>query len=354
MDIKFVKNENLKPEPDWDNLGFCRYNTDYMFLMDYDEAIGWHDARIVPFGPISLVPDAVVLHYGQETFEGMKAYRRPDGNIQLFRPEMNARRFIGTNRRMCMPELPEEMYVEAVEETVKANARWVPAQPDCSLYIRPFMFATAGMLALHHCPTYTFAIIVSPAGPYFGKGFNPVKILVEDQYVRAVRGGTGFTKCGGNYAGAALATELAEKRGYSQVLWLDGVHRKYVEEAGGMNFMYLMDGTLWTAPLVGTVLPGVTRDSLICLAKSWGVPVREEYMDIEDVLKGIREGCVTEAFACGTAAVIGPIGSLTYKDEEFVINNFKPGDLTVKLYNTMTDIQWGRTEDIFGWTKPVC
>ena len=355
MEIKVKKREPLQEKPDWNEIGFGKYLTDHMFHMDYDEGIGWHDARIEPTGPITLPPHAVVLHYGQETFEGLKAYRRPDGHVQLFRPDMNAKRLIQSNIRMGIPEIPEEMFVEAVTSLVEMESEWVPPFGDeSSLYIRPFVYATEGMLGLHRPSQYRFSILMSPCGPYFGTGLQPVKILVEDEYVRAVRGGTGFTKCGGNYAGAILATELAEKKGYSQVLWLDGIFRKYVEEAGGMNFMYLMDGEFWTAPLEGTVLPGVTRDSIIQTLHDWGYTVHEDFVTIDDLMEGVRQGRVTEAFACGTAAVIGPIGSLTFRGEEAVIGNFETGKVTKKLYDYLTGIQWGTVEDPHGWTLFVC
>ena len=354
MDIRIERTTNPKPLPDESALGFGKYLTDHMFLMNYDAGEGWHDARIVPYAPIPMEPDAVALHYAQETFEGLKAYRTPDGGVQLFRPEMNARRMQNSNRRLCMPEFPEDMFVEACRKLVEIDERWVPSAPAASLYIRPFMFTNEGQLALHGCSHFIFCVICSPVGAYFAEGFRPVKILVEDEYVRAVRGGTGFAKCGGNYAAAMAGQEKAEAMGYSQVLWLDGVNKKYVEEAGGMNFMYRVGDTIWTAPLKGTVLPGVTRDSLIHILKSWGYEVREEYMAIEDVMAAIKDGSLKEAYACGTAAVISPIGELNYKGERGVINNFENGELTERLYKYLTDIQWGRIEDPFHWTMKVC
>lgn len=353
MDIRIERTAVPKSKPDQKALGFGKYMTDHMFMMDYTAEKGWHDARIVPFGPIPMAPDAVALHYAQETFEGLKAYRAPNGSIHLFRPEMNARRMMNSNRRLCMPELPEEMFVEACKALVEVDADWVPSEPGTSLYIRPFMFTSEGQLALHGCSQFIFAVIASPVGAYFAEGINPVKILVEDEYVRAVRGGTGFAKCGGNYAAAMAGQEKAESLGYSQVLWLDGVERKYVEEAGGMNFMYIINGEVWTAPLEGTVLPGVTRDSIIRILKAWGVPVREERMSIDDLMAAGRDGSLQEAFACGTAAVISPVGVLTYRGDEVTINGFKIGPMTQKLYDYLTGIQWGREEDVFGWITEV-
>ena len=353
MDIRIERTTAPKPKPDQKALGFGKYLSDHMFLMDYDGDKGWHDARIVPYGPIPMEPDAVALHYAQETFEGLKAYRYADGSVHLFRPEKNAQRLINSNRRLCMPEIPVEDFVEAVKALVRVDADWVPSEPDTSLYIRPFMFTSEGQIALHNCSKFVFAIITSPVGAYFAEGINPVKILVEDEYVRAVRGGTGFAKCGGNYAAAMAGQEKAERLGYSQVLWLDGVERKYVEEAGGMNFMYVINGEVWTAPADGTVLPGVTRDSILGILEDWGVPTRVERMTIDDLMAAGHDGSLQEAFACGTAAVISPVGALNYKGNEVTIHDFKIGSLTQKLYDYLTGIQWGREEDRFGWTTGI-
>ena len=251
MEIKIERAKTLKEKPDQNNLGFGTYFTDHMFMMDYTEGVGWHDARIVPYAPIAMDPATMVLHYAQETFEGLKAYRNPKGEITLFRPEMNARRMINSNKRICMAELPEDMFVEAVEAIVKYEQDWIPTAKDTSLYIRPFMFASEASVGVHPAKSYTFVIILSPVGSYYPEGVNPVKIWVEDEYVRAVKGGTGFTKCGGNYAASIAAQVKAESHGYTQVLWLDGVHRKYVEEVGTMNVMFLIDDTVVTAPLEG-------------------------------------------------------------------------------------------------------
>jgi branched-chain amino acid aminotransferase len=353
MEIKIERTATPKVKPDQKALGFGKYLSDHMFLMDYSAEEGWHDARIVPYGPIPMEPDAVALHYAQETFEGLKAYRGPDGSVHLFRPDMNGKRLINSNKRLCMPELPVDMFVEACKALVKVDEDWVPSEPGTSLYIRPFMFTSEGQLALHNCSKFVFAIITSPVGAYFAEGINPVKILVEDEFVRAVRGGTGFAKCGGNYAGAMAGQVKAESMGYSQVLWLDGVERKYVEEAGGMNFMYIINGEVWTAPTEGTVLPGVTRDSIIHILKSWGVPVHEERMSIDDLMAAGHDGSLQEAFACGTAAVISPVGALNYQGDEITINNFTIGETTQKLYDYLTGIQWGTEKDAFGWITPI-
>jgi branched-chain amino acid aminotransferase len=353
MDIKFIKRDQLQEKPDETKLGFGKHFTDYMFVMDYDEGIGWHDAVIMPYGPIPMNPSTVVLHYAQETFEGLKAYRRADGKIQLFRPEMNARRMINSNNRLCMATIPEEMFVEAVNELVKVEEAWVPSEPETSLYIRPFAFATESTLGVHKAKAYKFIIILSPVGAYYAEGINPVKIMVEDEYVRAVRGGTGFTKCGGNYAGSIIGQVKAEKAGCAQVLWLDGEERKYVEEVGSMNIMFKIDGEIYTAPTDGTVLPGVTRDSIIHILKDWGYKVNESRLSIDDLMQAGRDGKLEEVFGTGTAAVISPVGGLIYKDEELTINDFKIGELTQKLYDTLTGIQWGKLEDKYNWTRLV-
>lgn len=353
MEIKIERAKTLKEKPNQDNLGFGNYFTDHMFMMDYTEGTGWHDARIVPYAPIPMDPATMVLHYAQETFEGLKAYRDPNGNITLFRPEMNARRMINSNRRICMAELPEEMFVEAVEAIVKYEQDWIPTAKDTSLYIRPFMFASEAGVGVHPAKIYTFIIILSPVGNYYPEGVNPVKIWVEDEYVRAVKGGTGFTKCGGNYAASIAAQVKAESHGYTQVLWLDGVHRKYVEEVGTMNVMFVIDGKVVTAPLEGSVLPGVTRDSIIHILKDWGYEVEERELSIDELMAAGRNGKLTEAFGTGTAAVISPVGQLYYKGEEVIINDFKTGDLTQKLYDTLTGIQWGRLEDKYGWVRHI-
>ena len=332
MDIKFIKREELQEKPDQKKLGFGKYFADYMFTMDYDEGIGWHDATIRPYGPIEMNPATVVLHYAQETFEGLKAYRRADGQIQLFRPEMNARRMINSNERLCMATIPEDMFIEAVNALVKAEEDWVPSEPETSLYIRPFAYACESSLGVHKSKAYKFVIILSPVGAYYAEGLAPVKIMVEDEYVRAVQGGTGFTKCGGNYAGSIIGQVKAEKYGCS---------------------MFKIDGEIYTAPIEGTVLPGVTRDSIIHILKDWGYKVNETHLSVDDLMQAGRDGRLEEVYGTGTAAVISPVGALVYKGEEITINNFKIGELTQKLYDYLTGIQWGKEEDKYGWTRLV-
>lgn len=353
MDIRFVKRDKLKEKPDQSDLGFGKYMTDYMFVMDWTKEEGWVDARIVPHKPISLDPACVTLHYAQETFEGLKAYRTSEGKIQLFRPHMNAKRMIKSNERLCMPGFPEDMFVEAVRELVKVERDWVPSAEGTSLYIRPFMFATESALGVHMASKYAFMIICCPVGAYYAEGINPVKILVEDELVRAVAGGTGFTKCGGNYAGSILGQVKAEKMGCTQVLWLDGVHRKYVEEVGTMNIMFKIDGEIYTAPIEGTVLAGVTRDSIIHILKDWGYKVNETHLSIDDLMKAGHDGTLEEAFGTGTAAVISPVGEFVYKDDVVKVNNFEIGKLTQKLYDYLTGIQWGKEADKYGWTMDI-
>ncbi|MDY4793412.1 MAG: branched-chain amino acid aminotransferase, partial [Pararoseburia sp.] len=339
MDIRFEKRQTLKEKPDETNLGFGKYMTDYMFICDWSKEQGWHDARIVPEGPIEMDPACMVLHYAQETFEGLKAYRTAEGKIQLFRPDMNAKRMIRSNERLCMPAFPEEDFVEAVKALVKVEEDWVPSEPNTSLYIRPYMFATEAALGVHMASSYKFMIICSPVGAYYASGLDPVKIMVEDEYVRAVAGGTGFTKCGGNYAGSIAGQMKAEKLGYEQVLWLDGNQKKYVEEVGSMNIMFKIDGEIWTAPIEGTVLPGVTRDSMIHILRDWGYTVREERLSVDDLMAAGHNGKLEEVFGTGTAAVISPVGQLRYKDDVVVVNDNKTGELTQKLYDTLTGIQ---------------
>lgn len=353
MKIRFEPRQVLKEKPQGP-LGFGKYYTDYMFMCDWDaDQGGFHDARIIPFGPIELDPATMVLHYAQETFEGLKAYRTADNKIQLFRPEKNAKRFANSNERLSMPQVPEEFFVQAIRELVKVEKDWVPQNEGESLYIRPFMFASESAVGVHPAVSYKFMIILSPVGAYYPQGMAPVKIWVEDDYIRAAPGGTGFTKCGGNYAGSLKAQEKAEEKGYTQVLWLDGVHKKYVEEVGSMNVMFLIDNEVWTAPIDGTVLPGVTRDSILHLLSDWGYTIREEHLAINDLMAAAQDGRLQEAWGTGTAAVISPIGELYYKGTATQINDFKTGELTQKLYDTLTGIQWGKLEDPYHWTQVV-
>lgn len=353
LNIKIDPAEEKKQKPDSKHLGFGIYYTDNMFIIDHTEGVGWHDARIVPYQPLSIDPAAMVLHYAMESFEGMKAYRTPSGKIQLFRPDKNAERMQRTNVRMCLPSLPVEDFIQAVTTLVKVEEDWVPSDPGTSLYIRPFVIATEPHLGVRTSKTHQFIIILSPVGAYYSTGINPVKIFVEDEYTRACPGGTGFTKCGGNYAASLISQVKAHDLGYEQTLWLDGVEHKYVEEVGSMNCFFKINGVVYTAPTVGTVLPGVTRMSCIELLKKWGYTVSEERIAIVDIMKAAEEGKLEEVFGTGTAAVISPVGELRYEDQVAYINNGEIGPVTHKLYDTLTGIQWGTMDDDMGWTLSI-
>ena len=355
LDIRIERTSSPKAKPaDETKLGFGKIFTDHMFIMDYNPEEGWHDPRIVPYAPIPMDPACVVFHYAQECFEGMKAYRTADDTIQLFRPEKNAERMQSTHDRMCIPPIPVEDFVQAVKALVDVERDWVPHTDGASLYIRPFTIATDVGLGVHASHLYKFMIICAPSGAYYAEGINPVRIYVEDDYIRAAPGLTGFVKCGGNYAASIKAGELAEKKGFSQVLWLDGVERKYVEEVGSMNIFFKIDGKIYTAATVGTVLPGVTRRSCIELMKDWGYEVIEGKLAIQTIMEASRAGKLEEVFGTGTAAVVSPVKELVYEGESAFIGDGKIGPLTQKLYDTLTGIQWGKIEDTKGWTVPVC
>lgn len=353
MDIKIVKTEHPKEKPDPKNLGFGKIFTDHMFVMDYSREEGWHDARIVPFGYLSIHPASTVLHYGSEIFEGLKAYRRADGKVQLFRPIENVRRMNNSAERLCLPQIPEEDALKALTTFVNLEQDWTPGEFGTSLYLRPFMFGNDESLGVHAVHNATFMIIASPVGSYYAEGINPVKIMIEDEDVRAVRGGTGYAKCGGNYAASNRAGERAEQKGYSQVLWLDGVERKYIEEVGAMNVMFKINGEVVTPKLTGSILPGITRKSCIEVLAKEGIKVSERLLSVDELEKAMEDGTLEEAWGCGTAAVVSPIGELCYKGKKCTVNGGKIGPLTQHLYDTLTGIQWGKTEDTFGWTVEV-
>ncbi len=350
--VELTKNPKEKPQ-DQSKLGFGNYYTDHMFLMNYDEGQGWHDPRIVPYGPIALDPAAMCLHYGQEVFEGLKAYRTADGRILLFRPDRNMARLNVSNDRLCIPPIDEEFAIEAIKKLVLVDKDWIPTEEGTSLYIRPYIFAVDAHVGVHPAHHLIFAIILSPVGAYYPEGLNPVKIYVEDEYVRAVKGGMGFTKTGGNYAASLKAQAEAEKKGYTQVLWLDGVERKYIEEVGTMNVFFVIDDEVITPELRGSILSGVTRMSCIDILRSWGMKVSERRLSIQEVAKAAEEGRLKEAFGSGTAAVISPIGELRWGDDVMVINDGKIGEISAKLYDNLTGIQWGKLPDEFGWTVEV-
>jgi len=353
MEIKIVKNENPKQKPDENSLGFGKYFTDHMFIMDHDYENGWHNARIVPYGNLSLSPASTVLHYGEEIFEGMKAYLTEDGKIQLFRPYENAKRMNKSADRLCLPEIPEEDFVEAIKKLVEIDKEWIPKAKGTSLYIRPFMFGNDETLGVHTVHHSTFVIILSPVGSYYKEGLNPVKILIETEDVRAVRGGTGFAKCGGNYAASSRAGKKAEEKGYSQVLWLDGVERKYIEEVGAMNVMFKINGEVITPALLGSILPGITRKSCLEILKKEGIKATERKLSLEELTNAVENGTLEEAWGCGTAAVISPIGLIEVNGKKYEINNGKIGPVSQMLYDKITGIQTGKIKDEFGWTVEV-
>ena len=349
LNITVNKTTAPKAKPDSANLGFGKIFTDHMFIMNYTEGKGWYDARIEPYGNLSFAPSCMVFHYGQEMFEGLKAYMGADGKPRLFRPDMNAKRTNATNKRLCIPELPEEDFVQAVSELVKVDADWIPTAPGTSLYIRPFIIATDEFLGVAPSKNYLFIIILSPSGAYYASGLAPVGIWIEDDYVRAVKGGMGFAKTGGNYAASLAAQVKAHDDGYSQVLWLDGVERKYIEEVGAMNIFFKIDGKIVTPMLNGSILPGITRDSVITLCKSWGLEVEERKISVDELLEAQKNGKLEECFGTGTAAVISPVGKLRYKDDVMEIGGGTIGEISQKLYDTVTGIQWGVKDDPFGW-----
>ena len=354
LNIKYELTTERKNKPDWNNLGFGRYFTDHMFIMDYDKGMGWHDARIIPYQNLSLDPACMVFHYAQEMFEGLKAYRTPDGEIQLFRPDKNIERMNNTNTRLCIPHLAPSDVLDALKALVNVEKDWVPALDGTSLYIRPFIIATDVHIGVHPSHSYKFIIILSPVGSYYPEGIKPVKIFVEREYVRAVKGGTGFAKVGGNYACSLIGQEKAEKLGYSQVLWLDGIEHKYVDEVGAMNVFFVIDGTVITPALEeGNILPGVTRASCIQLLKKMGYKVEERRLALAEIIDAYNMGKLDEAFGTGTAAVVSPIGLLDTGDMKMEINNGEIGSIAQKLYDTLTGIQWGKIADEFGWTVKV-
>ncbi len=348
--IQINKAKTLKDLPDPATLVFGKVFTDHMFLMNYDAGKGWHSPRIEPYAPLSLEPSCMVFHYAQEVFEGMKAYRDPDGGVRLFRPMDNVKRLNDSCERLCIPQLPEDIALEGIEALVRLEERWVPSLEGTSLYVRPFVIATDASLGVHASHSYLYCVICCPVGAYYKEGLQPVKIYVEDEDVRAVRGGTGFTKCGGNYAASIRAGERAEEKGFSQVLWLDGVERKYIEEVGAMNVLFKIDGKVVTPMLNGSILPGITRRSCLELLRDWGYTVEERRISADELFEAARDGKLEEAWGSGTAAVISPIGVLARGDEKVTINGGQIGALSQKLYDTLTGIQWGKVADPHGWS----
>lgn len=355
LNIKVQKTTAPKVKPDYSKLGFGKYFTDHMFLMNYSVEEGWHDARIVPYGPIPLDPSAMVFHYAQELFEGLKAYYTADGTIQLFRPQCNIERMNNTCDRLCVPRIDPDDALQAIRAIVEMDKDWVPHDEGTSLYIRPFIIATDPMLGVHPSHTYIFCIILSPVGSYYEAGIDPVKICIEREYVRCVKGGTGIAKAGGNYAASLIGQKKAEDLGYAQVLWLDGVHRKYIDEVGAMNVFFVINNVVVTPDLTdGNILPGVTRRSSIELLKKWGIPVEERKVSIDEVEEAHANGTLNEVFGTGTAAVISPVGELYDEGKHMIINNGEIGPIAKKLYDAITGIQWGKLPDDLDWIVKVC
>ena len=353
QEISVEKAKTRREKPDLDNLGFGKDFTDHMFIMDYNKDKGWYNPRIVPYAPLQLDPATAVLHYGQSIFEGIKAYKSKDGRILLFRPDKNFERMNKSNDRMCIPLIDGDFCIEAIKKLILIEKDWIPSLAGTSLYIRPFIFACDPYLGVRPSYTYKYMVILSPVGSYYPQGIKPVKIFVEDEYVRAVIGGTGYVKTSGNYASSLKAQDKASKKGYVQVLWLDGVEKKYVEEVGSMNVFFRIDDEVITPSLTGSILPGITRDSSIQILKSKGIKVVERKITIDELYDAHSKGTLKEAFGTGTATVIAPIGELNWEDKKISICNGQIGEISQMLYDTLTGIQNGIVEDEFGWIHEV-
>jgi len=353
MELTITRAEKLISPPGDSDLSFGTIFTDHMFNMDYDLENGWHNPRIEPYAPFEMAPATMILHYGQGIFEGLKAYKNRSGGIQLFRPKDNFKRLNRSARALCIPEIDEAFAVNALKQLLSIEKHWVPSSPETSLYIRPTIIATDPYIGLRSSFTYRFFIILSPVGAYYPEGFNPIRIWVTKKHVRAVRGGLGETKTPGNYAASLFATEEAHQNGYTQVLWLDGVELQYVEEVGSMNIFFMIDDELISPALQGSILPGITRDSVLSLAKRWGMKVTERKISIDEVFDAHDSGKLQEVFGSGTAAVISPVGEIKYEEREITINNGAAGPISKKLYTAITDLQYGVAEDPMGWIVPV-
>ena len=353
MQIAIRLSDQPKPKPDEDKLSFGLHFSDHMFQMEYKPDLGWHEPRIEPYAPFSLDPATMVLHYGQGIFEGLKAYRTGAGDIQLFRPRDNFKRLNHSARKLCIPEIDVDFVMSALKELLRVEKEWIPATAGTSLYVRPAIIATDPYLGVRASHTYRFFIILSPVGAYYSEGFNPIKILVTREHVRAVRGGVGDTKTMGNYAASLLAGQKAQDAGYTQVLWLDGVEQKYVEEVGSMNIFFVIGGELVTPELSGSILPGITRDSVLKLAKHINMNVSERKISIGEVLEAHKAGRLTEIFGSGTAAVISPVGEIKYEDQVMKIGDGSVGPVAQQFFDAIMDIQYGRTEDTLAWVESV-
>lgn len=352
--VEKVAKEKMKVKPEQDKLGFGLHFTDHMLLMKWDRVNGWHDSKICPHQDFRLDPASMVFHYGQAIFEGMKAYRGKDDQILLFRPKDNFERMNASALRMCMPRLPVDNVMKMLRALLYLEREWIPAAAGASLYIRPTMIAVDPYLGVRPSETYWFYIILSPVGAYYAEGFSPTRIYVSDEHVRAVRGGVGNVKTAGNYAASLFTSQVAKKAGYTQVLWLDACEHRYVEEVGTSNIFFMMEDELITPPLGGSILPGITRDSVLKLAESWGVKTVERQIEIDEVLAASQDGRLQEAFGTGTAAVISPVGELMYRDRVYQINNGQTGPLAQRLFTGLQAIQHGYEEDPFKWTMRVC
>jgi len=353
MQLTVTKADVLKPKPDNSSLGFGTIFTDHMFNMDYNLENGWHNPRIEPYASIEMDPATAVLHYGQAVFEGLKAYKTDSGSVQFFRPKDNFKRLNRSCRMLCIPELDEDFVFDAMKQLVVLEKDWIPGAQETSLYIRPAVVATDHFIGVRASHTYRFFIILSPVGAYYAEGFNPVKIWVTKNHVRAVRGGIGEAKTAGNYAASLYASEEAYKHGYTQVLWLDGIHQKYIEEVGSMNIFFVIEDELVTPMLNGSILPGITRDSVITMAKKWNIKLSERQISIDELIDAHDSGKLQEVFGTGTAAVISPVGEMKYGERVINIGGGKVGPLANKFYKTITDIQYGRTEDAIGWIEEL-
>ena len=354
ISVNRLSPDKLKKRPaDESKLGFGDIFSDHMFMMDYEAGKGWINPRVEPYGPLSIDPAAMAIHYGQQIFEGLKAYRGREDGVYLFRPRENFKRMNRSALRLCMPELPIEDAMAGMKSLVLLDREWIPRSPGTSLYIRPNMFETEPHLGVRPSKSYLFYIIIGPVGAYYKEGLNPVKIYVEDVYVRAARGGTGEAKTAGNYATSLLAAEKAKEKGFTQVLWLDAAERKYVEEVGTMNMFFVIDDEVLTAPLDGSILPGVTRDSVLRIVRDWGLKVTERALAIDEVVAAAKSGRLQEAFGTGTAAVISPVGQITFKGEDHIVAGGKMGTLSQRLYDEIVGIQYGEREDRYGWLERI-
>jgi len=353
MNITVTKTQNPKSKPDWNNLGFGNIFTDHIFLMNYTPEKGWHDARIVPFVNLEFSPALITFSYGQSVFEGLKAYRTDDGIIQLFRPANNMERFNISSRRLCIPAIDEDFVLQAIKKLVALESDWVLSNEGTSLYLRPVAFGTDERLGVRPSETYLFMIICSPCGAYYAEGMSPIKIYVETKFVRAVKGGIGEAKTGGNYAASLKAQAEASKKGYSQVLWLDGREGKYLEEVGAMNVFFVIDDVVVTPLLEGSILSGITRLSAIEILRDKGYKVEERRITIDELIHFAETGSLTEAFGTGTAAIVSPIGEFGYNDIKYIVNNNEIGKVSQALYDELTGIQYGKIEDLRGWIEVV-